>query len=246
VFSTFFATSLCSGVSIGFVFTMLTSTLYRQGHAIFASLLSKACPKVHQTACPKSMPKNVVRLRRPASSDALFLGTLSGAASGRLLGTLSGTPSAAPCPGGYTNTKDAACRFVSVRAGLVFEGLRFVPVRVILFLRVTRFVSRVSEIRLRVMRVGIRAPHYVFVCLRVSRVSRVMRVEILACHACRVSCVSGSVAVRFVSVSSSCVFAVRVCFCASLKYREVDGAGPFWVAVIPTLPPGGPRLRALC
>ena len=59
--------------------------------------------------------------------------------------------------------KDAACRFVSVRAGCVFEVLRFVPVRVKIRLRVTRFVSRVSEICLRVMRVGIRAPHCVFV-----------------------------------------------------------------------------------
>ena len=113
--------------------------------------------------------------------------------------------------------KDVVCRFVSVRAGRVFEVLRFVPVRVKIRLRVTRFVSCVSEICLRVMRVGIRAPHCVFVCLCVSCVSRVMRV---ACHACQnycVSCVSrvmrvwigcGSVRVRvrFLRVCGSCLF----------------------------------------
>jgi hypothetical protein len=62
----------------------------------------------------------------------------------------------------------------------------------------------------------------VFLCVsachacRVSRVSRVTCIKIIACLACRVSCVSGFVAVRFVSVSVSCVFAVRVCFCAYL------------------------------
>jgi hypothetical protein len=113
------------------------------------------------------------------------------------------------------------CR-MSVRAGLVFEALRFVPVRVKIRLRVTRFVSCVSEIGLRVTRVGIRVFHCVCVCVsachacRVSCMSRVTRVKIVACHACRVPCVSGSVAVRFVSVSGSCVFVVRVCFCAFL------------------------------
>jgi hypothetical protein len=101
-----------------------------------------------------------------------------------------------------------------------------VPVRVKIRLRVTRFVSCVSKICLRVTRVGIRASHCVFVCLcascvsRVMRVTRVTRVRIIACHACRVSCVSGSVAVRFVSMSSSCMFAVRVCFCVSLELRD--------------------------
>jgi hypothetical protein len=70
----------------------------------------------------------------------------------------------------------------------------------------------------------------VFLCVsacharRMSRVSRVMRVKIIACHACRVSCVSGSV--------SSCVFAVRVCFCASLSIKSY-----IWVWGL-ALPPG--------
>jgi hypothetical protein len=73
-------------------------------------------------------------------------------------------------------------------------------------------VSRLSgSVRLTVL-LCVSACH----ACRVSHVSRVMRAKILACHACRVPCVSGSVAVRFVSVSGSCVFAVRVCFCASL------------------------------
>ncbi len=78
--------------------------------------------------------------------------------------------------------KDAACRFVSVRAGCVFEVLRFVPVRVKIRLRVTRFVSRVSE--------NLSACHAcrdpcALLCVCVSL--RVMRV---ACHACRMSRVS--------------------------------------------------------
>ena len=106
---------------------------------------------------------------------------------------------------------------MSVRAGRVFEVLRFVPVRVKIRLRVTRFVSCVSEICLRVMRVGIRAPHCVFVCLCVSCVSRVMRVACHACHDSCVSCVSrvmrvwigcGSVRVRvkLLRVCGSCLF----------------------------------------
>jgi hypothetical protein len=71
--------------------------------------------------------------------------------------------------------KDAACRFESVRAGPGFDVLRFVPVRVKIRLRVTRFVSRMSEIGLRVMHVGIRVPHCVFLYLCVSCVSRVTR-----------------------------------------------------------------------
>jgi hypothetical protein len=115
------------------------------------------------------------------------------------------------------------------RVRAVFEVWRFVPVRVKIRLHVTRFVSRESDflsachacrdlcvslcfcVSLRVMHVACHA----------CRVS--MRVNIIACHACRVSCVSGSVAVRFVSVSGSCVFAVRVCFCASLRIlRNLD------------------------
>ena len=94
--------------------------------------------------------------------------------------------------------KDAACRFVSVRAGRMCEVLRFVPVRGKNRLRVTRFVSCVSEICLRVMRVGIRAPPCVFVCLCVSCVSRVMRVWI--------GCGSVRVRVRFLRVCGSCLF----------------------------------------
>ena len=86
---------------------------------------------------------------------------------------------------------------MSVRAGRVFEVLRFVPVRVKIRLRVTRFVSCVSEICLRVMRVGIRAPYSVFVCLCVSCVSRVMRVWI--------GCGSVRVRVRFLRVCGSCL-----------------------------------------
>jgi hypothetical protein len=41
-----------------------------------------------------------------------------------------------------------------------------------------------------------------------------------------VSCVSGSVAARFVSVSGSCAFAVRVCFCASLVRPVAAYAAP--------------------
>jgi hypothetical protein len=85
----------------------------------------------------------------------------------------------------FHSCRDAACRFVSVRARHALEGLRFVPVRVTNRVRVTRFVSRVSEICLHVMRVGLRVFHCVFVCFCVSL--RVMRV---ACHACRVPCVS--------------------------------------------------------
>jgi hypothetical protein len=117
----------------------------------------------------------------------------------------------------FSYSNHAACRFVSVRAGRVFEVLRFVPVRVKIRLRVARFVSRVSEICLRVTRVGIRAPHCVFVCLCVSCMSRVMRV---ACHACQHSCVSCvsrvmrvwigcdsvRVRVRFLRVCGSCLF----------------------------------------
>ena len=70
------------------------------------------------------------------------------------------------------------------------------PVRVKIRLRVTRFVSRVSEICLRVMRVGIFVRLIVFLCVsachacRVSCVSRATRVKIVGCHACRVSRVS--------------------------------------------------------
>ena len=134
---------------------------------------------------------------------------------------------------------------MSVRAGHVFEVLRFVPARVKIRLLVMRFVSCVSEICLRVMPVGIRAPHLiVFSCVsachvcRMSRVSRVTRVEILACHACFVSCVSGSVAVRFVSVSGSCVFAVGARFSASLLASCSDSDATMlrgWYTLIVTL-----------
>jgi hypothetical protein len=86
------------------------------------------------------------------------------------------------------NVRVAACRFVSVRAGRVFEVLRFVLVRVKIRLRVTRFVSYVSKVCLRVMRVGNRVLHCVFVCLCVSCLSCVTRVRIVvtrvACHVC--------------------------------------------------------------
>ena len=66
--------------------------------------------------------------------------------------------------------------------------------------------------------------------VRVMRVDILLRVMRVACHACRVSCVSQCLrvmhvachvcfkilAVRFVCVSKSCVFVVRVCFCVSL------------------------------
>jgi hypothetical protein len=108
-------------------------------------------------------------------------------------------------------------RVGSCRARRVFEVLRFVPVRVKTRLRVVRFVSCVSEICLRVMHVGIRAPLYVVVCLCVSCVPRVTRV---ACHTCQKSCVScvsrvmcvwigcGSVRVRvkLLRSSGSCLF----------------------------------------
>jgi hypothetical protein len=100
-----------------------------------------------------------------------------------------------------------------------------VPVRVKIRLRVTRFVSRVSDICLRVTRVGIRVPLCALVSLRVMRV---------ACHACRVSRVSGWVAAWFVSVSGSCVFAVRVCFlCVLDKSPGVNKP--------PRGPPGSPE-----
>ena len=69
----------------------------------------------------------------------------------------------------------------------------------------------------------------VFAChaCRVSCVSRVTCVKVIACHACRVSCVSGTVAVRFVSVSGSCVFAVRVCFCAPLVILATHTTEPY-------------------
>jgi hypothetical protein len=72
--------------------------------------------------------------------------------------------------------RDAACRFLSVRAGGVFDVLRFVPVRAKIRLRVRRSVSRVSETGLRVMRVGIGVSLCAFVCLCVSCVTRVVRV----------------------------------------------------------------------
>jgi hypothetical protein len=113
--------------------------------------------------------------------------------------------------------RDAACRFVSVRAGRVCEVLRSVSVRDKIRLHVTRFVSCVSEMCLRVTRVGIRAPHCVFVCLCVSCVPRVTRVACHACHDSCVSCVSrvmsvwigcGSVRVRvrLLRVCGSCLF----------------------------------------
>jgi hypothetical protein len=91
--------------------------------------------------------------------------------------------------------KDATCRFVSVRAGRVSEVSRFMPVRVNIRLRVTRFALCVSEMCLRVMRVGIRVTLWVF-CVsprvmhvachacRVSRVPKLLRVVRVACHAC--------------------------------------------------------------
>ena len=71
----------------------------------------------------------------------------------------------------------------------------------------------------------------------VSCVSHCLRVMRVACHACCVSCVSQCLrvmrvachacfqvfAVRFVFVSKSCVFAVRVCFWASLLLAGLVG-----------------------
>ena len=96
---------------------------------------------------------------------------------------------------------DAACRFVSVRVAPFFcdVAVRFGSCRK----SVTCHAVRVTRVNIQF---GALLPHAL----------RVTRVNIVACHACCVSCVSGSVAVRFVSVSGSCVFAVRVCFCASL------------------------------
>jgi hypothetical protein len=91
--------------------------------------------------------------------------------------------------------KQQGCR-MSVRVGCMFEDLLFVPVRVKFRLRVKRFVSPVSEICLRVMSVGNRVPHCVFVCLCMSCVSRVTRT---ACHSCQnycVPCVSCAMRVR--------------------------------------------------
>jgi hypothetical protein len=123
----------------------------------------------------------------------------------------------------HVRAKAQGCR-VPVRAGRVFEGLRFVPVRVKIRLRFIRFASCMSELGLHVTRVGIRVSHCFCVCLCVSCVSRVTRV---VCHGSQkycascVSCMSGSVAVWLVSVSGSCVFAVRVCFVRPCKAASV-------------------------
>jgi hypothetical protein len=92
------------------------------------------------------------------------------------------------------------CRFGSVRVEIDVFALRFGSVRVRSRLRAMRFVSHMSTF----MRV--------LWATSVACRMRAMRVEIVACHACRVSCLSGSVG----------------CACALVKIAHACGLG--WVS----------------